>query len=313
MRIRQHGRRRSPLLSSVGVVYSASFRAAVIRCGQSSLVVLCAGTSRFAVRRRVRTFLSAVRAEEHMRTEMRTRYGLDPDGLAERAQAERDARTPGPRFEARDELDGSQPVRELTKGDALAMIDRLPADAELGPIGRGGLRDVQAWKGKDPDVDLAIASKFSHLMNQAELVAVAAAEKERHRAAAEHAEAQRLMQQADREDRLADQARSAAEHEPDPDERARAASEAAQRDALGDRAREDGRATYDSAERRDATASELRAKGIASDVVDTRMRADVSQARPATDAVAAKTAGRSPKARKTRGRAAQAQRTGLDR
>lgn len=255
----------------------------------------------------------AVRAEEHLRTEMRARYGLDPDGLAERAQAERDARTPGPRFEARDELDGSQPVRELTKDDALAMIDRLPADADLGPVGRGGLRDVQAWKGKDPDVDLAIASEFPHLMSQAELVAVAAAEKERHRAAAEHAEAQRLMQQADREDRLADQARSAAQHEPDPDERARAAAEAAQRDASGDRVREDGRATYDSAERRDATASELRAKGIPGDVVDTRMRADVSQARPATEAVAAKTAGRSPKARKTRDRAILAQRTGLDR
>jgi hypothetical protein len=256
----------------------------------------------------------AVRAEEHMRTEMRTRYGLDPDGLAARAQAERDARAPGPRFEARDELDGSQPVRELTKDDALATIDRQPADAELGPIGRGGLRDLQAWKGKDPDVDLAIASKLPHLMSQAELMAVAAAEKERHRAAAaEHAEAQRLMQQADREDRQADQARSAAEHEPDPDERARPAAEAAQRDALCDRAREDGHATYDSAERRGATASELRAKGIASDVVDTRMRADVSQARPATEAVAARTAGRSPKARKAQGRAVQAQRTGLDR
>ncbi len=100
------------------------------------------------------------------------------------------------------------------------MIDRLQADADLGPVGRGGLRDVQAWKGTDPDVDLAIASKFPHLMSPAELVALAAAEKERHRAAAEHAEAQRLMQQADREDRLADQARTAAEHEPDPDERA---------------------------------------------------------------------------------------------
>ncbi|MCR1983273.1 hypothetical protein NSA53_13625 [Cellulosimicrobium cellulans] len=57
-----------------------------------------------------------------MRTEMRTRYGLAPDGLAARAQAERDARTPGPRFEARDELDRSQPVRGLTKDDALTMI-----------------------------------------------------------------------------------------------------------------------------------------------------------------------------------------------
>jgi hypothetical protein len=255
----------------------------------------------------------AVRATEHMRSEMHTRYGLDPVGLAARAQAERDASTPGVRFEARDELDGSRPFRVLTKDDALATIDRLLADADLDPSKGGGLREVQGWKGKDPDVDLAIASKFPHLMSEAELVAVAVAEKERHRAAAEHAEAQRLLQQTDREDPLADQARSAAEHEPDPDESARAATEAAQREALSDRAREDGRATYDSAERRDATASELRAKGIASDVVDTRMRADISQARPATEAVAAKTAGRSPKAQKSRGRAAQVQRAGLDR
>lgn len=254
--------------------------------------------------------LVAVRAEEHMRSEMRTLYGLDPVGLAARAQAERDTSAPRLRFEARDELDESQPVRQLTKDDALAMIDRLPVDADLGPVGHDGLRDVQAWKGEDPDVDLAIASKFPHLMSEAELVAVAAAEKERHRAAVEHAEARRFLQQADREDRLADQARSAAEHAPDPDERARVAAEAAQRDALGDRAREDGRATYDSAERREATASQLRSKGIASDVVDARMRADISQARPAMEALAA---GRSPKARKPRGPAAQAQRTGLDR
>ncbi len=168
-------------------------------------------------------------------------------------------------------------------------------------------------EGQDPDVDLAIASKFPHLMSQAELVAVAAAEKERHRAAAERAEAQRLMQQADREDRLADQARSVAEHEPDPDERARAAAEAVQRDALGDRARKDGQATYDSAERRDATADELRAMGIPGDVVDSRMRADVSQARPAMDAVGAKSAGRSSKAQSGRARAALVQRTGLAR
>lgn len=100
-----------------------------------------------------------------MRTEMRTRYAMDPDGLAERVQVERDAPTPGVRSEAHDELDASQPVRALTKDDVLAMIDRLPGDADLGPIGRGGLREVQAWKGKDPDVDLAIASKFPHLMD----------------------------------------------------------------------------------------------------------------------------------------------------
>ncbi|QUB98688.1 hypothetical protein [Cellulosimicrobium cellulans] len=139
-----------------------------------------------------------------MRTEVRTRHRLDPDDLAERAQTERDARTPGPRFETRSVLDGPQPARALTRDDALAMIDRLPTGVELGPIGRGGVRDVQAWKGKDLDIDLAIASKFPFLMSQGNLVAVAAAERERHRAAAEHAETQRLVQQADREDLLAD-------------------------------------------------------------------------------------------------------------
>lgn len=253
----------------------------------------------------------AARAEEHMRTEMRARYGLDPDALTTRVQAEaanREAEAPHrePTFTVTEFRNEANFYYQISKSEALALLDRLPAGDNTGP-------DVPGWKGKDHDVDLAIASKFPHLMSQAEQVAVAAAEKERHRAAAEYAEAQRLMQQADREDRLADEARSAAEHEPDPDERARAAAEAAQRDALGNRTREDGRATYDSAERRDATASELRAKGIAGEVVDTRIRADVSQAKPATEAVASKTARSSPNARNTRGRATQAQRTGLDR
>ena len=138
---------------------------------------------------------------------------------------------------------------------------------------------------------------------------------ERARGAAENAEAVRLMKQADREDSRAEQARAAAEHEPDPDERARAVAEAEQRETAAAGAREDGRTLYDSAERRSATASELEAKGIDREVVATRMRADVSQAKPATEAVKAGAAAKSPKARKTRGRGrgAQVQRTGLDR
>ena len=67
------------------------------------------------------------------------------------------------------------------------------------------------------------------------------------------------------------------------------------------------------AERREGTARDLEAKGINREAVATRMRADVSQAKPATEAVKAGAAARTPKARKTRGRAAQVQRTGLDR
>lgn len=142
----------------------------------------------------------------------------------------------------------------------------------------------------------------------------AQADGERSRSAAENAEAQRLMTQADQEEQRAAEARAAAEHEPDAEERVRAAAEAEQREALAERVREDGRNLYDSAERRDGTARELEAKGINAEVVATRMRADVSQGTPATEAV--KGAGKkAPKARKAKVRGAQlqAQRTGLAR
>lgn len=125
------------------------------------------------------------------------------------------------------------------------------------------------------------------------------ADAERHRAATEAAEAQLLMNQADQEDRRADEARLAAEHEPDTETRAQRVAEA---EAAGDRSaaiREDSRTAYDSAERREGTAQDLESKGIDSEAVATRMRADVSQAKPATEAV--KSVGvKTPKARRNR-------------
>ncbi|WP_102510740.1 hypothetical protein [Sanguibacter massiliensis] len=121
---------------------------------------------------------------------------------------------------------------------------------------------------------------------------------ERARAAAEEAEAERVMQQSDRDDARAEQAQAAAEHEPDPAERERAATETEQRARAAAVAREDGKDLYDSAERRRATASDLAARGIDHDVVATRVRADVSQAKPATEAVTTDARGRAPKARK---------------
>lgn len=136
---------------------------------------------------------------------------------------------------------------------------------------------------------------------------------ERTRAAAENAEAFRLMQQADREDQRVEQARAAAEHEPDPDERARAVVEAEQRETTAAGAREDGRALYDSAERRSTTASKLEAMGIDREVVATRMHADVSQAKPAAEAVKGGPMVKGAKARTARGRGPRAQRAGLGR
>jgi len=77
--------------------------------------------------------------------------------------------------------------------------------------------------------------------------------------------------------------------------------------------REDGHTLHDSAERRSATASDLEAKGIDREVVATRMHADVSQAKPAAEAVKGGPAVKGAKARKARGRGPQVQRTGLDR
>ena len=139
------------------------------------------------------------------------------------------------------------------------------------------------------------------------------ADAERHRAAAEATEAQLLLTQADQEDRRADEARLSAEHQSDPETRAQRLAEA---ESAGDRStaiREDGRSAYDSAERRDGTARDLESRGIDGQTVATRMRADVSQAKPATEAVTGAKS-KAPKARKSRGsRAAQIQNAGLDR
>lgn len=139
------------------------------------------------------------------------------------------------------------------------------------------------------------------------------ADAEHTRAEREKAEAQRLLTQADQQDRHAENARAAAEHEPDPDERIRAAAAAERIEARASADHQEGRVVYDSADRRDGTARELEARGINGEVVATRMRADVSQGKPAVEAVAGSGTTKAPKARKSRGRGSQVQRSGLDR
>lgn len=150
--------------------------------------------------------------------------------------------------------------------------------------------------------------------------AVARAEEDRARGTGERAaagsdlaEAQVLLTQAGQLDRRAEEARQAAEHEADPNERAEASAQAAGHEVAGERARGAGEALYDSAERRDATARELESRGLGGDVVAAKMYADVSQAKPATEAGTEVGAGRSTKAPKTRGRTAQVQRAGVER
>lgn len=118
---------------------------------------------------------------------------------------------------------------------------------------------------------------------------------ERSRAAREAAEAHQLTQEAERSDRYAQEHRSSAaqpaeglsleqdhgaENQQSSDERAAAVREQAHADGTHAAAAPE----YDSAERREATAADLEARGIDRDVAATRMRSDVSQARPATAA-----------------------------
>ena len=132
------------------------------------------------------------------------------------------------------------------------------------------------------------------------------------RASAEFLEAKMLMDMADRVDRVADDARATATGESDPGARDRYVSSAAAEHTQAAAVGEGGRDLYDTAGRRQGFARELARKGIDGEVVATRLRADVSQARPATEATRAADS-RSPKARHTRaGLGRQLQDSGLD-
>lgn len=146
---------------------------------------------------------------------------------------------------------------------------------------------------------------------------------ERSRAAREAAEAHQLTQEAERSDRYAQEHRGSAAHpaeglsleqdhgaenQQSSDERAAAEREQAHADGTHAGAAPE----YDSAERREATAADLEARGIDGDVAATRMRSDVSQGRPAT-AATNRVGKKEPKARTPRTSSVQAQRSGRDR
>lgn len=137
---------------------------------------------------------------------------------------------------------------------------------------------------------------------------------ERQRGTAEEAEAARLLGEADAADRAAASAEGTATESEYETDRAKPgvqlddgrASEAERAHAAS--ARADAAPLYDSAERRQATAADLESKGVSAEAVGAKMRADVSQAKPATEATKG-VVGKAPKARNTRGRAPQAQRS----
>lgn len=123
------------------------------------------------------------------------------------------------------------------------------------------------------------------------------AQEERRKEQEDRADAALTLSEADRLDAQAAQAEAAAQHEPDPADRDAAATQAGELREASTEKRWDSAQEYDSADRRAARAAELEGKQIDQETVATRMRADVSQGRPAADAVLA---GKAAKARKTR-------------
>lgn len=119
------------------------------------------------------------------------------------------------------------------------------------------------------------------------------AEMERTRATQEVAEAASLMEHADRVDRAAEER----------DDRAQ--------NLEADQLRDEAGLVYDSAERREALAEELRRKGVDAEAVEARVTADVGNAKPAAEAVKPKAPRRSP--RSAKGRTVGRTHTGLQR
>lgn len=164
-----------------------------------------------------------------------------------------------------------------------------PVEAEAGRYRDGMREQIRTRYGVDVEgaVDeAAIARRIKdELDRQAEI--------ERTRANTEVAEAAALMEHADRVDRAAEEhADRVQPHE-------------------AEHLRDDAGLAYDSAERRDALAEELRRKGVDGDAVEARVTADVGNAMPAAEAVRTKAPRRAPKAAK--GRAAGRSRVGLER
>lgn len=248
----------------------------------------------------------AARAEERMSVELQARYGITREQLQSTdAQAtkprsiDRPQRESEPRFGVWAFEKEADVTHWVSKEDALRIIDEIAADADTS-VDRGGVADIKNWIGTDEDVDRAIAAKFPQIMTDEQLAAVKRAQSED-----ERAEARQLLEQADHDAAQAKEAWDAAEHAlgTDEDERLQQIVEAEQKHQDAAQAEQEGYQVWDSAERREATAEELRAKGIDAETVATRMRADVAQGKPATEAVKASTGRRPPTTRKTRARA----------
>lgn len=193
------------------------------------------------------------------------------------------------------------------------------ADAER--IG-AAYQSARAWSSEDAEAARAAAHMRDEISRRygvdvdgqdAQQVRDRIAEREAQtRQQAERAEAAMHITEATAAEVEEQRHREAAEFEPDLADRAAAHERAQQEADRAGSAQAAAEVSYDSAERREADAARLRSQGIDERSVDARMRADVSQGRPAHEAV--EHARRAPKKAAARGTSQpQRQRSGLSR
>ena len=245
---------------------------------------------------------------------------------ARRAQAasEREARELASRFEAE-----KQAARvELSSVYRSEWWDKATVD-EIGSV----YTTARAWAGEDTEAMRAEQRIRDEVRTRYGVDAVGAdgsivpaamreearadqaradAAGERRRAAVDEAEAVALLQHADAAERDAAERRAEAEHTTDAAEAERLQATAVDGDGRATAGRGEAELRYDSAERRSGTAQELEHRGVSKDAIAAKMRADVSQAKPATEAVKSAPS-RATKARPGRARAAKVQRTEMGR
>lgn len=242
----------------------------------------------------------AVRAEARMRDELRSRYGIDVDNTRADPAAVREA------VERAEQNRGQSDAERQRSAAEEAEAARLLSEADRANNAAANARtqepEPSSAEAEPPaPATTTIALTDEELAYVREGLARAAAEREHDASPDSWDEDEKPdyehMEQRGREagevqglrDRLAREQASQAEA------RSAGAVHAAQR-------------LYDSADRRQVTAADLETKGLSAEAVSAKMRADVSQGKPATEAVKGPV-GKSPKARKSRGRTPQAQRS----
>ena len=136
---------------------------------------------------------------------------------------------------------------------------------------------------KNLDADPAQVQAHLARMESERIEGLAA--EERRKEAQDRAEAENLMRDGDRLDSAADRSAEGALFEPNPADRQEAATEAETLRARASETRDESGLAYDSAERRGDTAASLENRGFGERSIEARKIADVSQGKPATEAV----------------------------